>query len=46
MMIIFLYIMFDRREIFRIESDLRKHATVENRLLIPLVAKLEGENLH
>lgn len=34
------------REIFRIESDLRKHATVENRLLIPLVAKLEGENLH
>ncbi len=31
------------RRIFRIESDLRRHTTVENRLLIPLVAKLEHD---
>lgn len=32
------------RKIFRMEDDLRKHSTVENRLLIPLVAKLEQDN--
>lgn len=32
------------RKIFRIESDLRRHTTVENKLLIPLVAKLEQDN--
>ena len=32
------------KEIFRIESDLRKHTTIENKLLIPLVAKLEQNN--
>lgn len=32
------------RKIFRMEDDLRKHSTVENRLLIPLVAKLEKDN--
>ena len=31
-------------EIFKIESDLRKHTLVENRLLIPLVTKLENNN--
>ena len=31
-------------EIFKIESDLRKHTLVENRLLIPLVTKLEKNN--
>ncbi len=33
------------KEIFRIESDLRKHTMVENKLLIPLVAKLEQNNV-
>ena len=31
-------------EIFKIENDLHKHAMVENKLLIPMVAKLESEN--
>ena len=31
-------------EIFKIESDLRKHTLVENKLLIPLVTKLEKNN--
>ena len=31
-------------EIFKIENDLRKHTLVENRLLIPLVTKLEKNN--
>ena len=31
-------------EIFKIENDLRKHTLVENRLLIPLVTKLENNN--
>ena len=31
-------------EIFEIENDLRKHTLVENRLLIPLVTKLEKNN--
>ena len=29
-------------EIFKIESDLRRHAMVENKILIPLVTKLEN----
>ena len=32
------------KDIFRIESDLRKHTMIENKLLIPLVAKLEQNN--
>lgn len=31
-------------EIFKIENDLKKHTLVENKLLIPLVAKLEKNN--
>ena len=31
-------------EIFKIENDLHKHAMVENKLLIPIVAKLESKN--
>jgi regulator of cell morphogenesis and NO signaling len=29
-------------EIFKIESDLKKHTMVENKILIPLVSKLEN----
>ena len=31
-------------DIYTIESDLRKHSLIENRLLIPLVEKLENSN--
>ena len=31
-------------EIFRIENDLHKHTMIENKLLIPLVAKMESDN--
>jgi hypothetical protein len=31
-------------DIYNIESDLRKHSLIENKILVPLVEKLENSN--